>query len=348
MRITYQPTAPAIEIWQDLITLQQNPSFPYFDFPIWKNGKPGGDVYERPLRYMQLTGTLKPLRLGEFQPSISHLTKVNDELYVASRGESSGPDALANLSTQFDQFLGFSPNNILVVGSIGYDSIYDVLKWMFSKNWHVPVTVVDSSEVPLNLDQKMLDHNYFGWNPGIELIHSDILDYQSEEKYDLILMDIVSAYAARGPYNRNTDPFATYKQILTKLKHLVSDDGIIFSRTVSYGEPKQSEPHHFASNQVINKRIITVRQNLGDLANDIPLSYMRDHLKTIWTHESEFKTTCAAALWSIIPRHPTEGKEGMKNFIRIYNEIFRDENTDYIRVHNQRNDWNFLTFLNRV
>ncbi|OGV95617.1 hypothetical protein A2W24_07005 [Microgenomates group bacterium RBG_16_45_19] len=315
--------------------------------------------HEEPLRSILLNGPPREYNARNcFDPRIGDrypLVKKGAADYVAPQGEELGVWGLlrsASLSEVIlKQLAPLDPQRILLVGAISQESLYGILASMDGLGWkEAELTVVDKSLVPLTVLKRLNETGHWSWKPGVRLVHSDIRYFNEWGAYDLVLMDIVSAYTIdRLNYCHRVgeNPFAKYRQILQTCKALVSNGGLFISRTLSfsgYQPKKHPEP---VAEEILQERLGILRNQLGEeIFNQLGQDYLAEMVESIWYYPYP-ETSCGLALISAWggcqPTLPVEIETGgPETFRQLYADILGKN--EEIRVFSAPLGWLLQTF----
>ena len=196
------------------------------------------------------------------------------------------------------------------------------------------------------------------WDAGVKLVHSDIRSYLplNGARYDVALMDIVNVYAVDEmfhtlDYPGTDDPFLTYRQILQSCQGLLTEDGVLFSRTLSR-DAHNPQNWVLADKEEIERRIQALRTKLGDeLFSRI---YEDDMIKSVswlwWRPHQKYHcglTTLPGYMDRYGAKFPLQD-DAPEKLRRLYHEIFGEQKTEEVVVYDPTRKWTFQTFANKI
>lgn len=283
------------------------------------------------------------------------LNSLDHSNFEAHSGEDLGVSGLFRSVSLLPSGLGWvselQPQDVLLVGAMGY-SLNQLLSAMHHFGWdNTRVTVVDKSVIPLRVLNRLGELGYWSWPGGVELVHSNIVDYH-DRAVDLVFMDIVSASAVRRSdysHRRKLSPWINYQAILGNCKSLVKPGGRFFSRTLCHLRlPESGKNHNPGTNQqILNERKQVLLSQLGHTLYDQLNKTIVDSIVRVLWPGPEPVSYCGLALISQHEyfRHsnPTAIETGgPENFRCLYDSIL--PGCEEVRVFSKPQGWLLQTF----
>ena len=144
----------------------------------WKDSFPAHS-FEDPLRVLLRGYPFEPPAVptvDSFNPP-NEMTRVGDRVYSIPN-EDTGYKGLLRLSQLFPEFLNKPFEQILMIGSISYYGLHELIEWLKLHNSETAeITIVDSSESIVNLLFFLYQQDFFLTNNKINFVMQDIVEY---------------------------------------------------------------------------------------------------------------------------------------------------------------------------
>lgn len=276
---------------------------------------------------------------------INHLKEVSEGHFVTDKGESTGIAGLLRLS---EKLLAkeFSPKKVLLVGAIHHESLLTALVWLEKQGFSgVDVTLVDSSDVPVKILQKMIAEGMILWEGKIDVIKSDVRTYQPEEQFDLVIADILAPYMIENfayPARTQTSPYAGYEQFLAHVNDLLTNKGVFLERTLIQPEKAKAAANR-TSDRGIERRVNLVMAAFSAQYPQLSRTAVEDLVFQLFDHADRVNF---CGLEGLLPMfrfvRPLIGDKAAAIFDRLHNRHFRDNSR--VEVLDKGSGYRFLSF----
>ncbi len=326
-------------------------------------------AHETPEAFITMVGALEQADFTQPLPRYD-LISATDEVAAAA----GFVETAQSLSTGYDGLLAVYDEKLrslmeerqlvnkplLVVGGIDPSSLFCVLRWLQANNLeHTPVTFVDISPLKTQTLIHLREKGYWSWPGGVEMVTSSIEEFaqddRNQEKFGVVLMDIVSASVIPNVFQRGystlSDPFEKYAEILKSIQTVTSPTGLSLQRTLAWQDIRNPEYRPLSDADV--EQIIT-NSNIEDLVPPNLISQL-SRKAVAERIQGRFSITlpdipCGLTYFleeePNIPHYPTRPfVEASDAMLKLYHEVYETGNVETLRIAKPQNEMYFQYFL---